>query len=319
MIIKFYKEEDSKKWDEFVKISFNGTFLHERKFLSYHKDRFLDKSIIIYDDKSKIIALFPAAISDNNKKVIISHPGITYGGIITNKLYGEDIIDVLKNIIEFYNKQGYEKIIYKSIPYIYHKKFSQDDLYALFRINANRIRVDLSATINLKSEMKLRKGTKWMINKGKKSGLKIFEGDENLEGFWRILTENLEDKYGTKPVHSIDEMRLLLNRFKNEIKCLVCKKDNEVLAGMIIFNMNNLYHTQYIANNSTAKDYGALEYLISFAIEKSKIEGKDYFDFGTNNENQGRYLNQSLYQFKKGFNAGGVVYETYQLDIKNTY
>lgn len=315
MIIKFYKEEEFDKWDKFVDESLNGTFLHKRKFISYHKNRFIDKSIMIFNDSEKIIAIFPAAVDPSNSTIIISHPGITYGGIITNKIYGEEVVDLMKGICKFYKKQGFEEIIYKAVPYIYHKKYSQDDLYALFRLNSERIRVDLSATVKIKDKIKLRKATKWMLNKGKKSNLTVLEGKEYVDEFWNILTQNLLEKYEQKPVHSIEEIKLLIDKFNEEINCFVCKKDNEVLAGMILFNMENLYHAQYISNSDTAKECGALEYLINFVMEKGISEGKEYFDFGTNNEQQGRYLNQSLYQFKKGFDSGGVVYETYKLNL----
>lgn len=315
MIIKFYKEEEFDKWDKFVDESLNGTFLHKRKFISYHKNRFIDKSIMIFNDSEKIIAIFPAAVDPSNSTIIISHPGITYGGIITNKIYGEEVVDLMKGICKFYKKQGFEEIIYKAVPYIYHKKYSQDDLYALFRLNSERVRVDLSATVKIKDKIKLRKATKWMLNKGKKSNLTVLEGKEYVDEFWNILTQNLLEKYEQKPVHSIEEIKLLIDKFNEEINCFVCKKDNEVLAGMILFNMENLYHAQYISNSDTAKECGALEYLINFVMEKGISEGKEYFDFGTNNEQQGRYLNQSLYQFKKGFDSGGVVYETYKLNL----
>lgn len=315
MIIKFYKEEEFDKWDKFVDESLNGTFLHKRKFISYHHNRFIDKSIMIFNDSEKIIAIFPAAVDPSNSTIIISHPGITYGGIITNKIYGEEVVDVMNGICKFYKKQGFKEIIYKAVPYIYHKKYSQDDLYALFRLNSERVRVDLSATVKIKDKIKLRKATKWMLNKGKKSNLTVLEGKEYVDEFWNILTQNLLEKYEQKPVHSIEEIKLLIDKFNEEINCFVCKKDNEVLAGMILFNMENLYHAQYISNSDTAKECGALEYLINFVMEKGISEGKEYFDFGTNNEQQGRYLNQSLYQFKKGFDSGGVVYETYKLNL----
>ena len=66
--IRKYKESDLKLWDEFVEKSNNGTIFHLRKFLSYHIDRqFVDQSLI-FEKKGNIIAIFPAAIIENEKK-----------------------------------------------------------------------------------------------------------------------------------------------------------------------------------------------------------------------------------------------------------
>lgn len=316
MKIKFYEKSNSKQWDEFIKKSYNGTFLHTRKFLSYHKDRFIDRSIIIYDDKDNIVAVFPAAISTTNITEIVSHPGITYGGIIIDKLYGMSIIDVLVEICKFYKSQGFEVLIYKTVPYIYHKKYSQDDLYALFRLNAERERCDLSATIKLNEDLKIREATKRKAKKAEKNNIQIVSGREYISEYWKVLENNLKETHDAKPVHTLEEITDLFDRFEENLECVVATKDNEVIAGIILFNINKVSHAQYISNKYKDKNYGGLELLFLTAIKNATLKGMEYFDFGTSNENQGKYLNKSLYQFKRGFNSGGVVYETYKIDLR---
>jgi hypothetical protein len=46
---RHYAEQDAEAWDKLVVESWNGTFLHQRRFLSYHGDRFQDLSLIIED------------------------------------------------------------------------------------------------------------------------------------------------------------------------------------------------------------------------------------------------------------------------------
>lgn len=316
MRIEFYDKSKYEEWDEFINKSYNGTILHTRKFLSYHKERFMDKSLIVYDEKDKIIAVFPAAINPADNMEIVSHPGITYGGIITNKLYGVDIISILKEISVFYKNKGFKSLIYKSVPHIYHTKYSQDDLYALFRMNAQRNRCDLSATIKLNEDLKIRQATKRKIKKAQNNNIKIVCGVEYLPKYWEVLEENLENTYKAKPVHTLNEITDLFNRFENEMECIVALKNDEVIAGIILFNINRVCHAQYISNKNKQDNNGALELLFITAIENASKKGMEYFDFGTSNENQGKYLNHSLYQFKRGFNSGGVVYETYKIDLR---
>ena len=70
----------AEEWDAFVRTSKNGTFLHERRFMDYHADRFSDCSLMIYED-NELVALFPANW-DANEFVLYSHQGLTYGGLL---------------------------------------------------------------------------------------------------------------------------------------------------------------------------------------------------------------------------------------------
>lgn len=48
--------------------------------MEYHNDRFVDHSLLIHDDRNRLLAVLPAYQKD---KVFASHQGLTYGGIIT--------------------------------------------------------------------------------------------------------------------------------------------------------------------------------------------------------------------------------------------
>ncbi len=58
-----------------------ATFLHTRRFLAYHQDRFKDVSLLLANDKG-IVGLFPAALDPAEARTVVSHPGITYGGLL---------------------------------------------------------------------------------------------------------------------------------------------------------------------------------------------------------------------------------------------
>ena len=72
------------KWDNFVlNDSLNGTLYHTQTFLSYHKNKFLDSSIMIYD-KKKLIGVFPCC---QYKHEYYSHLGSTCGGLVILEKY----------------------------------------------------------------------------------------------------------------------------------------------------------------------------------------------------------------------------------------
>src|SRR5579871_1198389 len=73
-----YNEELDNVWDSLVSHANSGTFLHTRRFLSYHGKNFDDQSLLIYDQAGILRATFPAAVDPYESMTIISHPGITY-------------------------------------------------------------------------------------------------------------------------------------------------------------------------------------------------------------------------------------------------
>jgi hypothetical protein len=120
-VIKFEKPL-SEQWDDFIISCPMATFLHSRKFLSYHGDRFKDESVILCDEDGNWMGVFPAALDPNDNLKIISHPGSTYGGLLhQGKLLGSASIEALKLIADYYKKSGYSHLIYKAIPKFYHK------------------------------------------------------------------------------------------------------------------------------------------------------------------------------------------------------
>ncbi len=148
--VRRYTEQDAEAWDKLVVESWNGTFLHQRRFLSYHGDRFQDLSLIIEDGKGHIVGVFPAALDPVQEDVLMSHPGLTYGGVVhSGFLRGALMLEVLHAVAESYRAIGLRLLQYKAVPYIYHKAPATDDLYALFCLEAVRYRCDLSAAVDL--------------------------------------------------------------------------------------------------------------------------------------------------------------------------
>ena len=60
--ISRYTQNKQTEWDDFVKVSKNGTFLFLRSYMDYHSDRFQDHSLMFYNEKNRLIAVLPANI-----------------------------------------------------------------------------------------------------------------------------------------------------------------------------------------------------------------------------------------------------------------
>lgn len=312
MQIVKYKKEYKEIWDTFVDNSKNGTFLLKRDFMEYHSDRFEDCSFLLYE-KDKIQAVIPGNI-DIKERTFYSHQGLTYGGLILSYTISAAktlffLGQLLSELKENYN---IKQFIYKSIPAIYHKYPAEEDLYALFRYNAKIIERKISSTIKLSSPIPFKQSRKEGISKAKKNKLKVVENN-NFVAFWNILNNVLFNKHNAKPVHSIEEITLLKKNFPNEIRLFEVRKENNLLAGCIMFEAQKTTHVQYIAASEDGKKEGGLDFLFDYLINYHYV-GFDYFDFGVSVEQGGLILNEGLIFQKEGFGGRGIMYDTYLID-----
>ena len=79
--VGIYESMHRSHWDAFVARSKNGVFLFFRDYMDYHSDRFRDHSLLVFEDET-LIALLPANAEGD---VLVSHGGLTYGGIISDR------------------------------------------------------------------------------------------------------------------------------------------------------------------------------------------------------------------------------------------
>lgn len=311
MRISFYSG-DAKKWDDFIKNAKNNHFFFQRKYLEYHSDRFQDFSLMIFDDRESLIAVLPA---NKDGDVIYSHQGLTFGGfIVSDSMKTETMINIFKELLLFLKSFKIKKIVYKCIPYIYHKKPAEEDRYALFLNDAKIVRRDVTSTIYLEQDVRYSKGRKWSINKAKKENVEIFES-RDFASFWEILENVLEKEHKAKPVHSLQEIEMLAMSFPDNIRLFMAQHQGVNVSGALIYDNEIVAHTQYLANSDKGREVGALDLLIDRLIGKV-FNGKKYFDFGISNENQGRDLNLGLIAQKEGFGARPVVHDFYEIEIK---
>lgn len=212
-----YSSEQKNSWDQFVLNSKNGTFLFERNYMDYHSDRFYDHSLMIYR-KGKLYSLLPG---NEKEHIFYSHQGLTYGGLIMNdKMTALDSVEMFKAINDYLKENEFVKVVYKTIPLIYHIHPAQEDLYALFRnCDLKIIGRNISSTIVQSNKIKFIESRKSGVRKAINNNITVHKSDD-LAVFWEILDTNLRNRYGVAPVHTLEEMQLLQSHFPKNIKSL---------------------------------------------------------------------------------------------------
>lgn len=310
-IVKRYTTDQQVLWDNFVDSSRNGTFLHKRGYMDYHSHRFTDHSLMFYRGE-ELVAIVPAHIKEN---CFCSHNGLTYGGMLLPcNTTTADVLELFNAMAGYLQENtAVTSIIYKPTPHIYHSYPCEEDLYALFRHGATLTERKVSSAIPLNEPLPI--GGRRKLTAKTKASLHIVE-DGDLATFWEILHERLQNKYDTAPVHSIEEISLLKERFPENIKLYsVADNDGNTLGGVVLFITGNVIHMQYSATTEEGRRLSALDYLYEELIN-NRYAGKGYFDFGISVEDGGRYLNCGLIAYKERLGGRAVVYDTYVIDLK---
>lgn len=314
MRIVRYIPADSERWDAFVRTSKNGTFLFLRGYMDYHSDRFRDHSLMILDDKDRLLALLPG---NEEGEVYWSHRGLSYGGLVLSlDVTAETVLHIMESLLIYLKGVGFKTCYYRQVPSCYHLYPAQEDDYALWRNGATLDACNMSAVIDLQSrivpkvERRRRRG--WQ-----KAGDLRYEVTEiqNLERCWHIVEDNLRERYNARPAHTLDEIKLLKARFPANIRCFVAERDGEIEACSILYFTRQAVHAQYTHATAQGKADGAQDLLYRAVIDYCREEGCRYFDFGTSNEDGGRVLNETLIAQKEGFAARGMVYRIFKINL----
>lgn len=313
MQIVRYTASYKSQWDDFVRGAKNATFLFLRDYMEYHADRFVDASFLFFEQE-KMVALLPACI-DEKEATLYSHKGLTYGGLIlSNKSSTPQVLHLWETFLQqIATDGGIKKVIYKPIPHIYHLQPAEEDLYALFRSNAQLSARAVSSVIELDRLLTPQMLRKRGAKKANRLGVTLHQV-EDCTAFWQVLSDTLEQKYATKPVHSLPEMKRLHHSFPEEIQFFEARYLNEVVGGCVVYVSQQVAHMQYIAASAQGKSMGALDALFLYLIEVQYKEMR-YIDFGTSVEQGGAYLNEGLIFQKEGFGARAVVYDTYEIKL----
>lgn len=304
-----YRPELASLWNAFVASSRNGTFLFDRGYMDYHAERFEDASLI-FTRAGKWLALLPA---NRRGPVLESHGGLTYGGLVLAPEVGLERVAALLNALGAHARAaGVARIVYKTIPSIYHRAPAEEDRWALFRMGARLVRRD-ALTVIAAGHPALAEVRRRGLKKAVQAGAVVGEST-NWAEFWPVLTGRLHDSHGVQPVHSQDEITLLAARFPRHIRLRTATLGREVVAGIVTFETDRVVHCQYVASNDRGRETRVIDIVHQQAIDAAHARGLP-FDFGTSMENGGADLNGGLQAYKESYGARTVMHDYYEIDL----
>ena len=309
--IRRYTADATDEWNQFVAESKNGTFLFDRHYMDYHSDRFEDHSLLFYMGE-RLLAVLPAHLSGD---MLCSHQGLTYGGLLMSPhLTVVQTMTLFRELNESLRMEGLRRVIYKAIPWIYHRLSADEDIYALFHeCHARLVARDFSTNIFLQVGLRWERVRRRGVTRAQKAGVCV-ERSDNYATFWPVLTDNLLAKHGVKPVHTLQEIELLHGRFPENIQLYQASLEGEVLGGVVLYVSPQVVHAQYSSATPEGKKLGVIDMLYDQIFKD--YHNYPYFDFGRSTEHpDGSGLNENLVFQKEGYGGRGLCYDIYGYDL----
>ena len=308
--IRRFTSADENCWDSFLAKSKNGVFLFKRSYMEYHVDRFVDHSLLFYEN-GKLVAILPA---NERERSLVSHGGLTFGGVVSgDQLKTPTMIEIFAALSEYASARGLQEIIYKPIPYVYHRVAAEEDKYALFRQNARLIRRDLSSAVNLQSRIPYSKDRKYRTKRARSHGFEVRESHQ-YHVFMAMEQETLKQRYGVQPTHSAEELEMLARRFPSNIRLFGAHYGGAMVAGVVVYENPRVAHTQYMASTPEGRELSAVDSVVDYLLNEV-YASFDYFEFGISTEQNGHYLNEGLVRYKESYGARAVVYDWYAWEV----
>ncbi|TDD74047.1 peptidoglycan bridge formation glycyltransferase FemA/FemB family protein [Flavobacterium caseinilyticum] len=310
--VKQYQESDYANWNAFIGQAKNATFLFHRDFMEYHKDRFEDFSLLIFENE-KLIAVLPA---NRVEAIVYSHQGLTYGGLVySSKLIGEKVEHILDSLLLFFKENRVQSFFFKSIPLFYTSKGNAEMEFFMLKKGAFLDKKEMNLGINLAMPLTISKSKLKHFRKIEQHDLEMVE-EQQLESFWELVLEpRLLEKYSAKPVHTSQEIKLLKDKFPNNIKQFSVYHKDVIIAGITIFETETVVKSQYGATTKKGEELRALDYLFINLIQKYKNEGKLFFDMGIVNEDNEKGYHAGLLKQKEELGCSVYSQDFYKMNL----
>lgn len=316
--IRRYQNSMKDDWDRFVDNSKNAPFFVRRTYMDYHRDRFWDHSLLFYH-KGKLVALLPGNESPVGD-VYYSHQGLSFAGIITDqKMKTPLMLNVFDFLLKYLIREGFRKFVYKPSPHIYHKAPAEEDLYALYLLDAKVTKRNPSSVIDIFNGYKRSNMRSRSLKKNNDVICFVSEESLHYSEYWLMLEKNLSSKYSVFPVHSFEEITKLKEDNPDNIYLCLSVHRRNIVAGIIIYESPTVSRCQYIASNKEGREIGAVDHLVKFLCERCLYLRRRYFDFGVSQDTKyiGKkvILNFDLVFNKESYGARTVLYDTLEVDL----
>lgn len=308
------------QWDTLVENSNNGTMFHKVSFLAYHGKRFNnEEKHIVWHKGEHPFALMSFTLKIiNDKKVMISPYGSSYGGPVVSKpLKLKEAYALVDALNKYILKENVDECRLTLPPSIYYKNNCEALSYSLEKFGFSIQSKDIISVLELK-----RKSYEDVWNGYKSSVRRIIRKTRNdfkiipkapISQFYEILLEDKQRLNGI-PTHTLEELKWLNNTFPESIWVdIAVHKETGARAGICYFAPNEkCLQTFYLSQETEAIRLNGVNVLVDFGINNAVEQGFSYFDFGSSTVGYD-IQNMGVATFKETFGSFSSTRSTYVL------
>lgn len=313
-------------WDRFVAVADNGTIFQHLRFLEYHpENRFHSHHMLVYK-RRHLYAVIPAALQEETDgPALISHPGASYGGIVTQPPFRLDDADALiAALLTYAQDNGLRRIDLTPTPMPYMKHPNQTVDFALVRAGFRYRKREFTHVVRLDTPPDMiMKGmpvkTRADIRQAMKCGLSVVWTDhpssDELSMLYRMLLENRKTLGLTAPpTHTMEEVIRIRDLMPELMTLGMVYEDTRAVAGTLVFRCNpQALLTFYICHDRVARDRHPVHLLLYDLICRGTQQGYRIVDFGISTVHMKPL--RSLIRFKESFRAQGIFRETFEIRL----
>lgn len=319
-ILEYSGKKQAALWDEFVLRANNGTLFHLRKFLNYHPEgRFQDNSLL-FREKNRLLAVFPAVLRrSGDRTVLVSHCGASYGGIVHHEeLSIASAFNIVELLLEYAESHDISRVELTAPPIIYQSRPSNYLDFALYKNGFRYRKREISSIIPLDfSEDDIlsmyKPESRTAVRRAEKLGIVVRESNDFM-AYYPILERNLSMRHQVKPTHTLAELILLGDLFPDEIRQFGAYLDDTLIAGVTCFVCNpRVVLAFYISHDQRYQQYRPVNYLFFKIMQWCIAASYRFLDFGIFTVEE--EPNWGLGKFKESLGARGIFRDTLYRDL----
>jgi hypothetical protein len=263
------------------------------------------------------MSVLPAAERQTPEgRILISHPGASYGGFVFNPNLGiQDAVSIVDEVLSFLTAEQFTKLILTTPPIVYHTVMNNYLDFALSVRGSRYLRRELSAVIEMSEDplSTFKPEARTAVRKSLKSGVRVRESKE-YPAFYKILEKNLKMRHNVTPTHSLSELETLVRLFPERIRLFAAYVEEEMIGGIVLFICNTrtvlAFYISHVEKHQSLRPVNQLIYQV---MRWSHERSYRYLDLGTFTLRMEPDF--GLAKFKETFRARGVFRDTLEIDL----
>ena len=254
--IEYYKQNQKDDWDQLVKQADPFHFFFYIDYLNHQSYKFIDLSLVCRYN-NEVVSIFP--LSKENSQVI-SHSGLSFcEPIFKNRLSNIIRLEILEAYIKFLQAEGYKSLYIKIIPNIYKEYEDSLLLYWITINNGTSTKIEIGNYVSIKN-ISPTKRRKRSFKNAIKNRLETLELNKFEDEDWKLVKDGLKNRHNATPVHTLEEINYLKERFNKQIELYRVFSIKELLGIMVIYKTKKIFHIQYSVSSELGLKLNAMDF-----------------------------------------------------------